>query len=98
MNDPHDRIQKMKRNRSEKGTELKEGTITRTVLTEFIRETSLFDRERMELVETILTGLEGGSTEVVENQIYLYGSRIKEGELFARQLFLWLWGMLEEKE
>lgn len=88
----------MKRNRSENETGWKEERITRNALTEFIRESGLFDRERMELVETILAGLEGGSTEVVENQIYLYGSGIKAGELFARQLFLWLLGMLEERE
>lgn len=76
----------------------KEGSMKKTALIKFIREASPFDGERMELVEEILSGLEGGPKELVKSQIYLYGSQIKAEELFARQLFLWLWGMLEERE
>lgn len=88
----------MMSNKKEKVTAVKEGCMKTTVLMEFIRAASPFDRERMELVEEILDGLEGGPKELVKSQIYLYGSQIKAEELFARQLFLWLLGMLEERE
>lgn len=77
---------------------LGEKGIKGTVLAEFIRETSLFDAERTRLVEEILWGLETEPKEAVRNQIYLYGSQVKAEELFARQLFLWFLGMLEERE
>ncbi len=68
------------------------------ILAEFIRSAGLFDASRTRMVEEIFRGLEEEPESVVRKQIYLYGSQVKAGELFARQLFIWFLGMLEERK
>lgn len=68
------------------------------ILAEFIRSVDIFDASRTRMVEEIFRGLEEEPESVVRKQIYLYGSQVKAGELFARQLFIWFLGMLEERK
>lgn len=68
------------------------------ILAEFIRSADIFDASRTRMVEEIFRGLEEEPESVVRKQIYLYGSQVKAGELFARQLFIWFLGMLEERK
>ncbi len=68
------------------------------ILAEFIRSADIFDASRTRMVEEIFRGLEEEPESVVKKQIYLYGSQVKAEELFARQLFIWFLGMLEERK
>ena len=62
--------------------------------------------ERMELLWEILgeckivqlqqEKMEAYSSERLTHEIYLYGSMIKEQDLLARQIFLWLLSLLRE--
>ncbi len=55
--------------------------------------------KQAELLEKILLGLRQGidqeNSESFRNQIYQYGSMIKDRDLFARQMFLLLFDILE---
>lgn len=53
---------------------------------------------RTGLLCEILSGRTGRTKEELTSQIYLYGSLLKEQDLIARQLFLWLLEMLEEDQ
>lgn len=53
--------------------------------------TGWYDGERLELLYRILQGvLQQRKREEVETWIYQYGSMIKEHDLVARQVFVWL--------
>lgn len=55
--------------------------------------------KQAELLEEILLGLQQGvcaeNAESFKNQVYQYGSMVKSRDLFARQMFLLLLGILE---
>lgn len=50
---------------------------------------------QLELLREILWGMEHGREEEVIQKIYLYGSMVKDEDLIARQLFLWLIEIME---
>ncbi len=54
------------------------------------------DARRTGLLCEILFENAGRTREELAGQIYLYGSMLREKDLMARQLFLWLLEMLEE--
>ena len=51
---------------------------------------------RLALLADIISRLESGNTKDLTACIYRYGSMIREQDLLARQLFLWLLAMSEE--
>lgn len=56
-----------------------------------------YDRERLELLYRILQNIaQQKRREEVETWIYLYGSMIREHDLMARQVFIWLLQLAEE--
>lgn len=62
----------------------------------FIVKECRTEARRTGLLCEILFGNAGRTRDELAGQIYLYGSMLKEKDLMARQLFLWLLEMLEE--
>lgn len=54
--------------------------------------------ERIKLLMRILQGAERDDREELTRQIYLYGSMLTSKDLMARQLFLWLAAMEQERK
>ena len=54
--------------------------------------------ERIKLLQKIMLGIQHGKREEVFGQIYQYGSMLREQDLLARQIFLWLSIMIERNE
>lgn len=69
-----------------------------TILTNYIEKNYDFDRTRMGVLQNILIGMGAGRKEEIKHEIYVYGSLIHGQDLMARQIFIWLLGMIEEME
>ena len=67
-----------------------------TILMEYIEREYRYDEERIEVLKEILLATNKRRIKAVEQEIYLYGSMTKGMDLMARQMFLWLVGMLSE--
>ncbi len=67
-----------------------------TILMEYIEREYRYDEERIEVLKKILLATNRRRIKEVEQEIYLYGSMTKGKDLMARQMFLWLVGMLSE--
>lgn len=67
------------------------------VFVDYIERNYTQDRARIELLQEIFLAMEENRREETEQKIYLYGSLLHEQDLIARQIFLWLLGMEEEK-
>jgi hypothetical protein len=67
-------------------------------MTEFLRRNYAVNTRRLELLESIFHKMGERRNDEIESEIYLYGSLIKGEDLMARQIFLWLLGMLAEEE
>lgn len=67
-----------------------------TILMEYIEREYRYDEERIEVLKEILLATNKRRIKEVEQEIYLYGSMTKGKDLMARQMFLWLVGMLSE--
>ncbi len=67
-----------------------------TILMEYIEREYRYDEERIEVLKEILLATNKRRIKAVEQEIYLYGSMTKGKDLMARQMFLWLVGMLSE--
>lgn len=65
---------------------------------DFIEQNYQFHIGRMKLLEHIFSEMGECRKENVRRDIYLYGSMIQGQDLMARQMFLWLLWLLEEKE
>lgn len=55
------------------------------------------DEIRLDVLQDILWGLEYGKRDGLLQKIYLYGSMVKSEDLIARQLFLWLLKLVEDR-
>lgn len=64
-------------------------------LMEHIEQVYKFDQMRVGVLQHIFLELEQLEKEEIKSEIYQYGSMIKGDDLLARQLFLWLLGMVE---
>lgn len=53
---------------------------------------------RLKLLQDILWGMECSKKDELTQQIYLYGSMVRKQDLMARQLFLWLLEIVEQRE
>lgn len=53
---------------------------------------------RLKLLQDILGGMECSKKDELTQQIYLYGSMVRKQDLMARQLFLWLLEIVEQRE
>lgn len=62
----------------------------------FIVKECRTDAKRTGLLCEILFGKADRTKEELTGQIYLYGSLLREQDLIARQIFLWLLEILEE--
>ncbi len=67
-------------------------------MTEFLRRNYAVNTRRLELLESIFHKMGERRNDEIKSEIYLYGSLIKGEDLMARQIFLWLLGMLAEEE
>ena len=67
-----------------------------TILMEYIEREYRYDEERIEVLKEILLATNKRRIKAVEQEIYLYGSMTKGKDLIARQMFLWLVGMVSE--
>lgn len=54
--------------------------------------------ERKKVLEGILSQVETGWNQQLKDDIYLYGSMIRQQDLIARQMFLWLLALADEAE
>lgn len=63
---------------------------------EYIVKQYQYDEARTRILKQILQTMGERKIEETERQIYLYGSLTKGQDLIARQIFLWLIGMLKE--
>lgn len=68
------------------------------VFLDFVERNYKFHIRRLSLLERIFREMESCKKERVKKDIYLYGSMIREQDLLARQMFLWLLELIEEKE
>lgn len=66
------------------------------LLWEYINQACPVNAERMQLLSEIILGIGHKKKEEQAHQIYRYGSMLKEQDLLARQMFLWLLATLEE--
>lgn len=66
------------------------------MLIEFIEKNYSPDTGRVKLLGEILQNIKCKQKEELLNQIYSYGSMLKEQDLIARQLFLWLTALGDE--
>lgn len=91
--------QKIKKKGREKNLEMLMDMIRQnTILLDYIERNYRTDMARMELLERILLKIGKEKAEDVKREIYLYGSLVKGRDFMARQIFLWLLGILEEKK
>ena len=67
-------------------------------LMEFIVNNYEWSTERMMVLGDILSRLGSIRNQKVKDDIYLYGSMIRQQDLIARQMFLWLLALAEEAE
>lgn len=67
-----------------------------TLLWEYINHACPVNAERMQLLLEIILGIGCREKEEQAGQIYRYGSMLKEQDLLARQMFLWLLSFLDE--
>lgn len=67
-----------------------------TILMEYIEKEYRYDEVRIEVLKQILLATNRHRIKEVEQEIYLYGSMAKGRDLIARQMFLWLVGMVNE--
>ena len=67
-------------------------------ITEFLSRNYAVNARRLELLESIFHKMGERKNGEAESEIYLYGSLVKGEELMARQVFLWLLGMLAEEK
>ena len=67
-------------------------------LMDFIARHYKYDVQRMEILKGILSQMGTFGNQQVKDDIYLYGSMIRQQDLVARQMFLWLLGLVEETE
>ena len=58
----------------------------------------MLDEKRMEILYEILYAIDRGELTDTRNDIFQYGSLIGKKDLLARQIFLCLWILLDEKE
>lgn len=68
-----------------------------TMLMDFAERNYQLDTVRIELLQNILFEIGERNREEVKQNIYLYGSMIKGQDFIARQIFLWLLEMIEER-
>lgn len=68
-----------------------------TVLWEYINRDLLCNTGRVKLLHEIVLEADEGTCDKLKDQVYLYGSMIKGQDLMARQMFLWMLLMLDEK-
>ena len=83
--------------------EKRENMLTKMVsenhqLMDFIARHYKYDVQRMEILKGILSQMGTFGNQQVKDDIYLYGSMIRQRDLVARQIFLWLLGLVEEAE
>lgn len=83
--------------------EKRENMLTKMVsenhpLMDFIARHYEYDVQRMEVLTDILSQMETVRNQQMKDDIYLYGSMIRQQDLAARQIFLWLLGLVEETE
>lgn len=67
-------------------------------LRNIIRENHGLDAQQRELLYQILTGVQQKQREELTQNIYRYGSMVKEQDIAARQIFLWLLMLIWEME
>ena len=67
-------------------------------LRNFIARSCECNTERIKVLKNILSQVETGWTRQLKDDIYLYGSMIRQQDLIARQMFLWLLALVEEVE
>lgn len=68
-----------------------------TKLMDFAERNYQLDTVRIELLQNILLEIGERNKEEVKKNIYLYGSMIKGQDFIARQIFLWLLEIIEER-
>lgn len=67
-------------------------------LMDFIANNYEYSTERMMVLKNILPWVGTIRNQQVKDDIYLYGSMIRQHDLIARQMFLWLLALAEEAE
>ena len=68
------------------------------VLMNYVDRNYPVNAARIKLLEEILFEFGRGKGEEARQKIYMYGSLIKGQDLIARQIFLWLLRMADERE
>ena len=63
---------------------------------EYIEKEYRYEEARIEVLKQILLATSKQRIKEMEQEIYLYGSMTKGKDLIARQMFLWLVGMVSE--
>ncbi|MBO5068798.1 MAG: hypothetical protein J6C37_00315 [Roseburia sp.] len=74
-----------------------ENILRNRCLVEYIRRNYRFHTGRLEILNDIFGRIEAGNEEELITRIYEYGSMIKRQDFIARQMFLWLFAIAEEK-
>ena len=90
---------KNKNYKREKGEKMSVSVLPKSrQLMDFIARNYEYDLERMEVLRDILSQAGTAWNQKVKDDIYLYGSMIRQQDLVARQMFLWLLALAEEAE
>lgn len=66
------------------------------ILMEYIEKEYLYEDARVEVLKKILMATNTQKIKEMEQEIFLYGSMTKGKDLIARQMFLWLMGMVSD--
>ena len=69
-----------------------------SILMEYIEKEYQYEEARIEVLNQILLANSKQKIKEMEQEIYLYGSMTKGKDLIARQMFLWLVGMVSESQ
>ncbi len=67
-------------------------------LTDYIDRNYTYNVARMQILKKILQKIENGRNQQLKDDIYLYGSMIRQQDLMERQIFLWLHALAEEEK